>query len=56
MSGIGSLRSSNVFRTKAFVFGFIAIMALYVLYHFERFLIDWNSRSGSTTKRSACFC
>jgi len=42
MSSIGSLQSSNVFRTKTFVFGFIAIMALYVLYHFERFLIDWN--------------
>jgi hypothetical protein len=41
MSGIGSLRSSG-FRTKTFVFAFIAFMAVYVLYGFESFLVDWS--------------
>jgi uncharacterized membrane protein len=30
------------FRARHFVFGFIAVMAAYVLYHNERFLIDWT--------------
>lgn len=30
------------FRAKHLVFGFITVMAAYVLYHNERFLIDWT--------------
>jgi hypothetical protein len=30
------------FRAKHLVSGFIAVMAAYVLYHNERFLIDWT--------------
>jgi len=42
MSGIGSVQSFGILRTKTFVFAAIAAMAIYVLYHFERFLIDWS--------------
>src|SRR6266478_17454 len=33
---------NNAIRTRYVVFGLIALMAAYVLYHFERFLIDWD--------------
>jgi hypothetical protein len=42
MFGLGSLQSSNFFRTKTFAFGLIALMAVYVLYRFESFLVDWS--------------
>jgi hypothetical protein len=39
---VGTRRAGIVreFRTKHFVFAFIAAMSLYVLYHWERFLIE----------------
>jgi hypothetical protein len=36
----GLARPVDWLRTKFFVFAFIAAMALYVLYHNERFLIN----------------
>jgi hypothetical protein len=35
-------KSASLFRTKNIVFAMIAAMAVYVLYHWERFLIDWS--------------
>jgi hypothetical protein len=41
MSDATTVRSTKLFRTKHVVFAFIATMMAYVLYHNERFLIDW---------------
>ena len=37
-----ALPTQKVFRIKNVVFALIAAMTLYVLYHFERFVIDWS--------------
>jgi hypothetical protein len=37
-----SAQPSKLFRTKNFVFAFIAAMMAYVVYHNERFLIVWS--------------
>jgi uncharacterized membrane protein len=36
------MQTERFFRIKNVIFALIAAMALYVLYHFERFVIDWS--------------